>query len=94
MDRKGELRHVPEGGGRNFGQEPEGGTAIVACERCTTKSGYFTIDPGGMSTINWSILYQDSESNKYFIGKTNKITMSILEFPQETCPDNFQVKVP
>ena len=36
----------------------------MACKGDTTKSRHLAFDPGGMSTINWRILYQDSESNK------------------------------
>ena len=57
------------------------------------KSRYLTFDPDGISVINRRILYQDSESSKASRGETNKITKSILEMPQETCPANFQVKV-
>ena len=46
-----------------------------------------------LSTINWRILYQGSGSNKSARGETNKSTKAILEMPQETCPDNFQVKI-
>ena len=53
-----EERHVPEGGGGNFGKYPEGGTVIMASEGYPTKSGYLTFDPGGMSTINRRILDQ------------------------------------
>ena len=58
MDCKVEVRHVPEGGGGNFGQDPEGGTASVAHELDPPKSGYLAFDPGGMSTINWRKLDQ------------------------------------
>ena len=58
-----------------------------------TTSEYLTFDPGGISTISWSKLDQDSESNKASRGETNKSTKEILEMPQETFPDNFQVKV-
>ena len=43
----GEVRHVPDGGGGNFGQYIKVGTASVARERETTKSGYLKFDPGG-----------------------------------------------
>ena len=65
VDRGGELRHVSEGGGGNFGQDPEGGTSSVALEGELTKSGYLTFDPYGISTINWSPTgVQVSESNR------------------------------
>ena len=50
---KGEVIHIPEGGGRKFGPDPERGTASVACYGDPKKSGYLTFDPGGISTINW-----------------------------------------
>ena len=52
MAREGELRHIPEEGGKHFGQDPEGGTASVAREREPTKSGYLNFDPGEMYTSN------------------------------------------
>ena len=88
------MRHIPEVGGRHFGQYPERGTASVAREGEPTKSGNLTFEPGGMSTINWRTLDQESYSNKASRGETNKITKSILEITQETCPDNCQVKFP
>ena len=51
--REGEVRHVPEGGVRNFGQDPEGGTVNVAREGDPTKSGYLNFEPGGMYTTSW-----------------------------------------
>ena len=33
-------------------------------------------------------------NNKTYRGETNKFKNAILETLQETCPDNFQVKVP
>ena len=54
VDCEGEVRHIPDKGGRNFVQYPEVDTVSVAREVETTKSGYFTFDPGEMSTINWS----------------------------------------
>ena len=56
---KEEARNSPEGDGRNFGQNPEGGTTSVYRKLYPTKSGYLTFDPCGMSTINWSTLYQE-----------------------------------
>ena len=53
MAREGEARQVPEGGGRNFGQDPEGGTVSVSHEGDPTKSGYLVFEPGGVYTINW-----------------------------------------
>ena len=53
MVSEGELCHVPEGGGKNFGQNPEVSTGSVACEGETTKSGYLTFDPGGTSSTIW-----------------------------------------
>ena len=52
VDCEGEVRHIPEGGGRHFGQDPELDTASVACEGEITNSGYLTFGPGGISTIN------------------------------------------
>ena len=92
--RKGEVRHVPEGGGRTFGKDLEGGTASVSGRGETTKSGHLNFEPGGMSTIKWRILYQDSDSNKASRGETNKSSNEILEMHQETCPDNFQLQFP
>ena len=43
-----EVRHIPEGGGGNFGKYPEGGTTSVSRKGDHTKSGYLTFDPGGM----------------------------------------------
>ena len=92
--KKGEVIHIPEGGGVKFGQNHQGGTASVAHEGDPTKSGYLTFDPGGMSTINWGVLYQESESNKAYRYETNKSTKAILEMPQYIFPENFWVKVP
>ena len=39
-------------GGKNYGQDPEGGTTSVAREGDPTKAGYLTFDPGGISTMN------------------------------------------
>ena len=55
---KGEVGHVPEGGGKYFDQDPEGGTVIVAYKEYPNKSGYLHLGPGGFSTINWRILTQ------------------------------------
>ena len=68
---EGEVRHIPEGSGGNFLQYPKGGTASVACEGDPTKSGHIKFYPLGMSTLNWSTLDQESESNKACIGETN-----------------------
>ena len=65
----------------------------MAREEEPTKSVCLTFVPGDISTINWRILYQYSESNKASIGETNKSTNSILEIPQQTFLTNFQVKV-
>ena len=59
-----------------------------------TKSVYLIFFPGGISTINYRTLYQESESNKAFIVETNKITKAVLEIPQETCPPSCRVEVP
>ena len=93
IDRMKKVRHVPETGGRKFGQYPECGTPSVACEGEPTKSGYLNFDPGEMSTINWRKLYQESDSNRDSIGKTKRSTKEIVVIPQETCPSNCQVKV-
>ena len=53
MDYKGEVRHVPEEGGGNFGKYLEGGTVSLDRELDTTKSGYLNFEPVGMFTINW-----------------------------------------
>ena len=47
-----------------------------------TTSEYLTFDPGGISTISWSKLDQEPESNKASRGETNKSTKEILEMPQ------------
>ena len=47
-----------------------------------------------MYTINYKTLYKDSDSIKYPRGETYKSTKAILKIPQETYPDNFQVKAP
>ena len=78
------MRHAPNGGGGNILQDPELGTTNVARKGDPTKSGYLIFDPNKMSTINWKILYQDTESSKASRGKTNKSTKAILEMPQET----------
>ena len=78
------MKHVPEGDGINFRKYTEGGTASVFCKGDPTKSGYLISDPNRISTINWKILYQDTESSKASRGKTNKSTKAILEMPQET----------
>ena len=57
---------------KHFEQYPEGGTVSVSRKGDPTKSGYLTFDLGGMSTINFSILDQDSDSNKSPKGKTDK----------------------
>ena len=49
---EGEVRHVPEGGGGKFGQDTKVGTTYVAHKVDTTKSGYLTINRGGMSKTN------------------------------------------
>ena len=79
---KGELGNVPEGGGRYFEQDPEGGTTSVALKDDTTKSGYLILYPGGLYKINWKPLDKKSESNKALIGEPNKSTKSILEMTQ------------
>ena len=53
VDCKGKVKHVPDGGGVNFGQYTEGGTASVAREGDTTKPGWVNFDPGGKYTIKW-----------------------------------------
>ena len=53
MDHKGELGHVPEGGGGNIEQDTAGGTISVAYKEYPTKSGHFTFDTVGFSIINW-----------------------------------------
>ena len=63
--REKEVGHDPEGGGRNFDQDPEGVTASVSRKGYPTKSGYLTFDAGGMYTINWKpIGDQIPESNR------------------------------
>ena len=44
---KEEARNSPAGGGRNSGQNPEGGTASVYSDLYPTKSGYLTFEPCG-----------------------------------------------
>ena len=78
VPREEEVRHVPEGGGGNFGKDTEGGTSSVDCKEDPTKSDYFTFDLIGMSKINWREIYQESESNKYSRGETNKKAQEIL----------------
>ena len=53
MDHERELVHAPEVGGRNFAKSPTGGTASIYFKIETNKLGYFIIEPGGISTINW-----------------------------------------
>ena len=62
--------HIPEGGAGNFVKYPEG-TVSVARKGYPTKSGYFTFEPGGISTINWKMLDQESQSNKASRVETN-----------------------
>ena len=50
---EGELIHILEGGGGNFGPDTEGCTLRVDFKGLPTKSGYLNFDPGGISTINW-----------------------------------------
>ena len=50
---EGEVRHMPEGGGGNFGQDCEGSTVSVAHVGDTTKSGYLKFYQGGMSIIKF-----------------------------------------
>ena len=76
--REGEVRHVPDLGGENFGQDLEGVTASVAREGDPTKSGWLTFEPGGVSTINFRALDQESDSNKASRGEQNKSTKAIL----------------
>ena len=72
------MRHISEGGVRNFGQDPELGTTSVSRKGDTTKSGYLIFDPSGMSSINWRKLDQESESNNAYRVETNKSTKEIL----------------
>ena len=66
MDYKGEVRHVPEEGGGNFGKYLEGGTVSLDREGDTTKSGYFTFEPEDISTIKWMpTAVQVSEFRRY-----------------------------
>ena len=54
MDSNGEVGHAPEGGRGNFTLDSVGGTTSVNYKGDTTKLGYITFDPGGVSTIDWS----------------------------------------
>ena len=72
------MKHIPKRGGGNIRKYLEVGTASVDLKVDTTKSGYITFDPGGMSTIDYRALYQESESNKACRGETNKSTNTIL----------------
>ena len=76
---KEEARHAPEGGGWNFVQDPEGGSASVACKGYPTKPGYLAFFPGGMYTINCMALDKESESNKDSRGDTKKIKIQSWE---------------
>ena len=59
------MKHIPEGGGRHFGQDTKVGIASVDRKGETTKSGYFTFDPGEISTIKWRpTVGQVSESRR------------------------------
>ena len=51
MDREGEVGHISEGGGGNFEQDTEGGTASVDRKREPTKLGYRKFNPFGVSAI-------------------------------------------
>ena len=51
------------------------------CKGDPTKSGYLTVDIGGMSAINCGTLYQESDSNKVSRGKTK-----ILKRPAKIIP--------
>ena len=73
MDGKKEVGKVPEGSGGNFTPDPAGWIASVSCNVDTKRSWYLTFDPGGMSTMNLKILYQDSESNKAPRGEPKKL---------------------
>ena len=90
--REGEVRYIPEGGGRHFGQDPELGTASVAGEGEITNSGYLTFFPGGISTINRRpIGGQVSESTRaprgYSISETSHNTTgsSAISTPEDSC---------
>ena len=72
------MGHIPEVGGGNIVQYPEGGTASVACEGDPTKLWYLTFYPSGVSTINCRVLYPESESNESSRGTTNKSTKAVL----------------
>ena len=58
------MRHFPEGGGGNFGQDPEGSTSSVDLDGDPNTSGYIIFDPGGMYTINWRTLDQESDPKR------------------------------
>ena len=51
---RGEVGHVPEGGGRRFIPDPSGVTTSAVFYGDPTNSGNITFDPGGMYTMNWS----------------------------------------
>ena len=51
---KGEIGPLPEGGGETLTTYNVVVNSRVYFYGETTKSGYLTFDPGGMSTINWS----------------------------------------
>ena len=57
---------------------------VLLVRESPPNQGTFTYDPGGISTINWRILYQESGTKKATIGETNKSTKDIIEISQET----------
>ena len=67
---------------------PEGELQVWIARESPPSQGTLPFDLSGMSTTNWRILYQDSQSNKASRGETNKSTKEILEMPQDTCPYN------
>ena len=72
VSHKVEGRYIPEVGDGNFGKDPEGVTTRVDHEAEPTKSGYLTFYSDGISTLNRRKLYQESDLNKAYRGKTNK----------------------
>ena len=61
---------------------PEEALQVWIARESPPSQGTLTFDLSGMSTTNWRILYQDSQSKKASRGETNKYTKEILEIPQ------------
>ena len=57
---------------------PKESPQVWLARESPTNQGTFTFDPGGMSTTNWRILYQELETNKATRDEPNKSTKEII----------------